>query len=289
MKTTIKITLIAIVAIGIVAAIIYFANGMSESGNVQIAETNFEKEIQEQVKSTIKDKRYDEAHVAFNSIMGNINTEASVTLADGSKSLKDSEVKKCKQMVCDAYAPIFLEYSMDHFNQPSWRDAELKQFKEEAQELLSMNAVEAGTQIETNLNGIIRTVNEYYAAKKIISQASNCSSVSAVSSLKSKARSYKHEPLTNNTSLLSALNTVEATAKSAVERKIIAECDRVVYGYDTYADYATFYKAYDNANKRIKEYVSAFGYTQKLRTAQTNLYSVDKNALSYYANKERVS
>lgn len=289
MKTTIKIALIAIVTIGIVAAVIYFASGMSEGGNEQIAETNFEKEIQEQVKSEIKDKSYDEAQAAFNSIMENINTEASITLADGSKSLKDSEVKKCKQMVCDAYAPIFVEYSKDYFTQSSWNDAELKRFKEEAQVLLSMNAVETGTQIETNLNGIIRTVNEYYAAKKIISQASNCSSVNAVSNLKSKAQKYKHEPLTNNTNLLSALNAVEATAKSSVERKIIAGCDRVVYGYDTYADYATFYKAYDNANKRIKEYVSAFGYTQKLRTAQTNLYSVDKNALSYYANKERVS
>lgn len=106
MKTTIKITLIAIVAIGIVAAIIYFASGIGESGNVQIAETNFEKEIQEQVKSGIKDKRYNEAHVAFNSIMGNINTEASVTLADGSKSLKDSEVKNASRW----FAMLMLQF-----------------------------------------------------------------------------------------------------------------------------------------------------------------------------------
>lgn len=286
MKTAIKIALIAVVAIGIIAAIVYFAKGTGDGGDVQIAETDFEKEIQEQVKSDVKGKDYDDAHAAFATIMEKINTEASITLADGSKSLKDSEVEKCRQMVFAAYAPIFTEYALDHFTLSSWSEPTMKQLKDEATALLGMGVAESGTKVDDDLKSVTRTIDEYYAAKSVIAQAERCSSVSAITGLKNKARSYNHAPLTNNSSLSAALVSVESTAKRAVESSIVATCSRVASGYANYADYATFYNAYENASNRIKEYTSAFGYTSRLRSAQSELDNVDYRALQYYADNE---
>lgn len=283
MKKIIKISLIAFVIIGILFAIIYFANGMGDSVQKPIATTSFEKHVQSRTDSEIKGKDYDEAKKAYSSILQEIATEASIVLGDGTKKLSDEEVLRVKKIAFYEYAPIFADYGTSYFQKSSWDDSMLKELRSEAVSLKSQGIAESGTKVLTTLDKIVTNVNEYYAAWQIAKNASHCSSVSAIATLKNSANKYKHSPLTNNASLSAALNSVEANAKSAVIRNISGYCHSVANRYSNYGSYETWTSAYESACKRIAEYKSSYGYPQELQNARGALDRADDAALNYYS------
>lgn len=282
MKKYIKISLITIIAIGIIASIVYFFNGMGSGGQKVIATTDFEKEIQARTDAEIKGKEYSEAHKGFNSILQQIKTEESITLADGTKNLTEAEVKKAKKIVYYEYAPIFTKYGVSYFNKSSWDDSVIKSLRSEAQDMLSMNIAESETQVYADLTKIARTVDEYYAAWSVANSASHCSSVSAIASLIASANGYKKAPLINNASLAAALNAVPTNAKNSVVRVISSYCRGVANRYASYSDYVSWTAAYENACNRINEYKSKYGYPGELQSARAALDNADDNALNYY-------
>lgn len=283
MKRSIKIALIAIVAMGIIAAIAYYAQGIGSGVNKPIATTDFEKQVQDSVNANIKGKDYLTAHGAFCSIMAEIETEASVTLGSGQKSLSESEVQKSGQIVFFDYAPIFTDYGKAYFTRSSWDDSTLKELKSEATMLIGLDIAEHGTDVNNDLQAIVRYVNDYYAAWKVVNAASRCSAVNAIATYKAQANGYLHAPLTNNASLSAALKNVEADAKASVVRSIANSCDHVARRYAAYGSYQAFYAAYSNCINRINEYKGKYGTPTILSSATARLNYADSQALSYYS------
>lgn len=284
MKKYIKISLIAVIAIGIICSIVYFISGIGSGGDKIIATTSFEKQIQARTDAEIKGKEYNDAQTGFNSILQEINTEASVTLGDGTKNLTEAEVQKAKKIVFYEYAPIFTKYGKAYFKKSSWDDSVLKSLRSEAQILQTMNIAEKGTAVYSDLLEIATNVDDYYAAWGVAKSASHCSTVSAIASLMSSANRYKKDPLMNNASLAAALNSVESNAKSSVIRVISSHCRGVANRYASYSDYASWTNAYESACDRINEYKKSYGYPADLQSARAALDDADNNALNYYDN-----
>lgn len=284
MKKSIKIALIAIVAIGIIAAIAYFAQGIGSGVTTVIATTDFEKQVQDSVNKNIKGKDFSSARIAFNSILAEINTEASITLGDGKRSLSSSEVAKSKQIAFYEYAPIFTEYGTKYFTRSSWDDNTLKDLKGEAVTLSQLKIAETGTDVDRDLKSIIKNVDEYYAAWRVANSASRCTSVNAIASYKTQANNYLHSPLTNNASLNSALKNAESAAKSSVIRSISGYCNHIANSYAHYGNYESFYSAYTNGISRINEYKNKYGMPSVLAGAKSKLDQADKNALAHFSN-----
>lgn len=282
-KQSIKISLIAIVAIGIVAAIIIAINSIGDGGKGHISNTKFKKYIHERAEKEIAGKDYEEARKSFNDLLNEINTEASITLGDGSKNLSALEERKCKEIVFYEYVPIFTKYGTSYFDRQSWDDATIKGLRDQVTTLLNMKIAESGKSTFSALNNIKSTVDDYYAAWNVANSASHCSSVAAISEVTQRANKYRHKPLSNNASLAAALNSVESTAKSAVIRNISGHCHVVASRYDRYANYAEWTSAYDQACKRIDDYKDRYGYPDELRKARNLLDNTDDMALNYYS------
>lgn len=288
MKKIIKIALIGIVVIGIIFAIFRFKKRIPYNDTKDvIATTDFEKNIQAQVNSKIKDNNYEGARSAFDSIMNVIKTEASITLSDDSRNLSAIEEENCKQIAFAAYAPIFTEYGNEYFFNESWNDNTLNSLKKDAETLLVMNIAEYGTDVYKQLRKIIDVVDKYYNAKGVISRASRCTEVDDIARLKKEANSYLQEPLTNNTSLAASLRLVEKTAKSSVVQSIATNGSRVANNYSRYSDYAVFSREYNNAIQRINDYENAYGKNSKLSATRQVLHNADNYALQYFAEKEK--
>lgn len=279
MNKTIKITLISIVVLGIFSAIISFINGIIDPPPTTIVHPTFEKNIKAQVKAEIEGKDYLTASKAFNNILKEIDTEASIINANGSKQLTDDEVANCKKHAFYAYLPIFESYQESYFNSSSWTDSELSALKSRAQNLKDMNIAEELA--KSKLSKVIKNVEDYYAAWAVVKSARSCSSVAQVNNIKSKVASFNHAPLTNNVSLRAGLNSAYSDAKKSLASNINANCKNVAQNYKSYGDYVRFYAAEEAAFRRINEYVNAFG-GGSFSEAKNLLDQADQNALDYY-------
>ena len=281
MNRAIKIALIAIVLLGIVATIVYFINDDTGIGKVDaIAKTDFEKEIEKQVKSDIEGKEYAVASTAFYNVLSEISTEASIVNKDGKKQLSENEVENCKKIAFYAYEPIFEDYQKAYFTHSSWSEKELNALKSRAQNLLGMNIAEGNA--KSALSSVVANVNDYYAAWRIVKSAKSCTSVAAVQNIGKQANSYKRSPLLNNASLKAGLESAFSDAKSALANNINARCRKVAQSYQYYDSYTSFYSDYLAMNKLIDEYVMAFGGGSLFANSKGLLSQADDNAMDYF-------
>lgn len=219
MGRNIKIALIAIVLLGIIATIVFFIKPPGKSVEERIAATPFEKEIENKVFAGIKGQDYDAATTAFYNILDTIATEASIVNQGGSKQLTKDEVKNCKKYAFSTYLPIVDQYQEMFFGRSSWTDQELNALKSRAQNLLDMKIAEGDD--ESMLASIVKNVNDYYAAWKVINGAKTCSTIAAAKNISEQVKRYERPPLTNNASLQAGLSNAFDDAKTSVA-KIIA-------------------------------------------------------------------
>ena len=280
MNRAIKIALIAIVLAGIVATIVYFINSTGPDIVETIAKTDFEKEIENQVKSDVEGKDYATASTAFYNFLSEIETEASIVNSDGKKQLSNQEVENCKKIAFYAYEPIFEEYQKTYFSHSSWSDKDLNALKSRAQYLLSMKIAEGSAQ--NSLSSVVKNVNDYYAAWNVVKSAKSCSTVAAVRDVGNRAKSFIRLPLTNNASLKAGLEGAFSDAKSALANNINAKCRKVSQSYQYYDSYTSFYSDYLAMNKRIDEYVVAFGGESLFANSRSLLSQADDNAMDYF-------
>ena len=219
MGRNIKIALIAIVLLGIIATIVFFIKPPGKSVEERIAATPFEKEIENKVFAGIKGQDYDAATTAFYNILDTIATEASIVNQGGSKQLTKDEVNNCKKYAFSTYLPIVDQYQEMFFGRSSWTDQELSALKSRAQNLLDMKIAEGDD--ESMLASIVKNVNDYDAAWKVINGAKTCSTIAAAKNISEQVKRYERPPLTNNASLQAGLSNAFDDAKTSVA-KIIA-------------------------------------------------------------------
>lgn len=281
MKKYIKIGLI-VAAVAVVVGIIVFAiKAIATPPKEEIMVTDFTQNIQTKSDSQIKGNDYDSATKGFDMLLGEIKTEAFVSLTDGQKSISQAEADKAKTIIFLAYAPIFTDYADSYFKHSSWDERDLNRLKSRATSLLNMQIAENGTETDHQLHNIVNNVNEYYAAWKVARSASHCSTVNGIADVTNRANNYRHAPLTNNASLAAALAGVGNTAKDAVVRKIAAYCDHVSNNYSNYSSYQSFYADYGHAIDRINEYKHKYGEPLMLKQAHQRLDNAD-----YYAQRQ---
>lgn len=279
--------MIAIVLIGIIFALFYFASSVGTGIDKPIATTAFEKHVQDRTETEIKGKDYEEAQKGFVSILNELETEGSITLGDGSKNLSDSEISKSRQIAFYEYAPIFTKYANTYFSKSSWDDSALKSMKNESENLLAFHVAESGTTVDSDLKKIIKSVDDYYSAWKVANSASHCTTVGGIATIAQNAQKYKVDPLVNNSSLLSALNSAETNAKNSVIKIISNYCNSVSDNYKNHTDYQAFNKEYEQACSRIDEYKNKYDYPNNLQSVRRQLDSADSNALSYFKKKKQ--
>lgn len=288
-KRIVKIGLIVAVVCCIVWAIVHFLHLLNDGGDKVIPKTDFELSIQDRTENEIKGKDYGLANKAYQSIMGQIETEASITLANGTKKFSQSEIEKCKQIVFYEYAPIFAKYGNEYFKKSLWEDAILRSLKQEASNLQNMGIAEKGTSLLIDLGKIVTNVDGNFAAWNVVNSASRCTSVSEIKTVIQKAENYKYAPLTNNTKLLNALNRVGDDAKEAVVSYIVRTGSNVVYNRRSYKDYTEWTSYYYNVEKLIEEFRNAgYGYPTDLSYIHNSLIEADKEMLAFYSERERI-
>lgn len=219
MNRTLKFVLIAVVLIGIITTIVYFIQVPGDGVKERIASTPFEKEIENKVQIGIVGQNYDAASTAFYNILDTIATEASIVIQGGSKQLTKDEVKNCKEYAFNAYLLIVDQYQKEYFGRSSWTEQELNALKSRAQALLDMKIAKGDD--ESMLASIVKNVNDYYAAWKVINGAKTCSTIAGAKNISEQVGHYERPPLTNNASLQAGLSEAFDDAKTSVA-KIIA-------------------------------------------------------------------
>lgn len=279
MKTAIKILLIVLALAGIGYAVYSFFDKTEGGETPPPPQSDFEKEIQAEADRGIKDRDYARASATFAELCDRIDTEAAVTLADGSRNLSPDEVRRARQIVFYAYVPIFTAHADACFARTAWSDGEVDALGTTAGRLQEMQVAEAGSPTTKDLARIRQTAADYRAAWQAARSGAGCRSVAAVRSAVSRANSFKRKPLSNCTALVNALGAVPARAKSALATYVASRCNRVASGYASYASYADFYAAQEQCLSLINEYEKAFGGNAALTSAQRRLQNAETLAL----------
>lgn len=284
MRQTIKIVLIALVAVAIVALLFFFTRRISDFDGGTIAPKPFLKYVEGRTNSEIIGKPYDEAKAAFDALIGEVETEAFITHNDSLSMLSASEKLKCEKVLFFGYAPIFADYGKGYFQQNTWADEKVNAIKQEAERLKAFDIAQSGTELLDGLDYIGQVVKNYTNAKSVIYRASYCTTIDAVRNIIASANALKKEPLTNNTSLIASLNNVPRIAKEALAGQLVRNASGVIQKYmdGFYRDYASWYSDFVATKKSIEEYESAFGQTQILTLAKKNLMDADDVALDSF-------
>lgn len=279
MKNGIKIAIIAIVAIILIVAIVFSIKDLSGGADKVMATTPFEKTVEAKVAEQIEGKDYSAARSGFDAIMNYIDTETSITLADGKKNVAPEEAANAKAMVFNAYAPLVINKGAEIFARTSWSDSELNQLSSEASRLAGIGT---DANLNSQLSNIVNIVTTYKQAWGVVTSAKNCSSISNISTLAAKAENYKRDPLTNNASLMAALKDVPATAKNAVASSLCSQAAALKNKYSSYSSWSSFLTKYNTLSNTLDTYVNSYGSNSKISQAYSYLSTAYDWAYSYF-------
>lgn len=283
-KKIIKIGLIAVVLFAIIFMVVRFFSGLNDTGQTVIATTDFEKHIQKEVNEKIKGQDYETATTNYNAIIGEIQTQNSVLLKDGSANLSSEDASKCYEMSFYAYVPVFTDYAISYFDNPSWSNTDLTFFKNRSEAFLNSGFAESGSEMYNKLSNIISWIADYKNALKVIRSARHCTSVADVERIRSSVAKYKRKPLTNNASLSAGLNNAYSEAKDSYARHIINLCNSIAASYSSYISYDAWYNNYRRAGAMINGYTQKYGREDLFSSAINRLNEADNYAVSYFNN-----
>lgn len=289
MKILLKTTLIVLAVALIVLAVVYFISGVDTPPQDYIPKTEFAKHIQSSVENRIRDVDYSEASIGFDAILGEIQTERSVMLNNGSKSISDEEYSECRKMTFFAFAPRFIRYAVEYYKTSEWDYSVLKKMERRAEELVEMKLAESSSPTEDTLKIIIQGVKDYETALNVIKEANYCTSIKRVEDIITLSDNYKKKwPLKNNYKLVSELGGVPSKAKDSYANFICNYCNKVAENFDknVYESYAFFKEEYDKAASLIDSYIDKFGKRQNLQDAIELLYLKDQEAQKYYDSQQ---
>ncbi len=284
MKKYIKIALLFLVVVGIVTLVAVYLHILGAGAEAKIAIPSYERTVAAHVENHIKGKPYAEAQHAFDSISTSIATQATIILSDGEPAATPEEITHSKQYLFDGYAPVVNKQATDLFAQSSWNSDQLRALQTQSQRLLAMGVAESGTDVVKQLNSINANVNDYFAALALVASASHCSSVAAAQAVRSGVARYKRAPLSNNTSLVSALNAAPNQAKNSCANALVARANAVC-NYYRYSSYVSFAAACDGLSQQINAFNQSLGRHAALSSALARMERAKDEALGYFAGQ----
>ena len=205
--------------------------------------------------------------------------------------VENNDIDEKKELLMDVYVPLFIDkcnkaFDSSVWDTPQWshkfmlsRTAEIKNIKSSNGNYI----IERNSKYIKELNKIENIISMYNSAWKFVNNASRCSSVAEIKSLKASADKFrKDDSLKKCTKLMHALNSVESTAKANLASNIASFCNSIANQYRTYGSYPKWLSAYDGACSRINEYTKAFGASSILSHSKTKLDIAKQSALVYY-------
>ena len=273
--------MIAIVAIGILFAIIYFTKKLQYVSQ-PIPAYEVAEHIGQRADAEITGKDFLKDHDAYLSIMKDLKTETAVKFADGSWNMSSGDISDALQTLFAQYAPVLTDFGKEYFTKSSWDDRTVNCLYDDAVWLQKMDFAENGTDLMNDIAYVAKFASEYKAARQVVSSASKCASVGEISTIKQKAASFLHDPLTNNMDLVKDLKAAESVARASVVSNIASFCKGVASKWRGYGTYVKWYAAYEQALGRISECGKKLGQNNALSQAKAALENADRNALNYY-------
>lgn len=286
MKGFIKIGLIALAAIIVGILIFVFIGVIDTLPPTTIAPKDFTATVENRIRQEITGKPFSEARTAFDNLNGFIATESFATLTTGEKALSESDAQQCRQLVFNAYAPIFVEYGNGYFQQSSWNESEIALIGAEAQRLTSLNLAEASD--ASTFNNFVQYASRYSEAKSTIRRASSVKTTSAAQSIIKKAKDLNVPPLSNNTELKQGLEGVSRAAKNSVLKDLQKRSNDLHSraDYITQSTYGDWNREYESLTSEIESYARAFSDNSLSSDVET-LSRDDARILSRITSQEQ--
>lgn len=287
MKGFIKIGLIALAAIIVGVLIFVFIGVIATPPPTTIAPKDFTATVESRVRQEIIGKPFNEARTAFDELYGFIATESFVTLSSGEKVLSESEAQQCRQLVFDAYTPIFVEYGNGYFQRSTWNENDITLIGTEAQRLKDLNLAEASD--SNTFNDFVQYASRYSEAKTTIRRASSVKTASAAQNLINKAKNLNAPPLSNNTELKQGLEGVPTAAKKSVLKDLQRRADDLHSraDYITQNTYGDWNKEYESLTSEIESYARVFNDYNSLSGDTETLSQDDSRILSRITSQEQ--
>ena len=289
-----KIFILAVAVAGAIGSVLFFikyvVNPPEDISAIATVEEVFNPCIKNTVASFNPDSHnLKEAEVLYDALVDLVN----IFNEDGliiDKNIYNDAIEESS----DKFARYFTSWSSDEFKKSIWNtgnhDVMLRlisklrnvSINDGSMKALSSGALSSLTEIESIIKG-------YREAMSVVNSASRCTSVSEIKTIVEKANKYKHEPYTNNTRLINALNRVGDDAKEAVVSYIVRTGSNVVYNRRSYKDYTEWTSYYYNVEKLIEEFRNAgYGYPTDLSYIHNSLIEADKEMLAFYSERERI-
>ncbi len=204
--------------------------------------------------------------------------------------VENNDIDEKKELLMDVYVPLFIDkcnkaFDSSVWDTPQWSNEFMLSRVEEIKNLKSSSGsfiIERNSEYIKRIKEIEEIIYRYNSAWNFINNASKCSSVAEIKSLKASADKFRTPPLDNCTKLMQTLNSVESTAKANLASNIASFCNNIANKWRTYGSYPKWLSAYDGACSRINEYTKAFGNSSILSQSKAKLDMAKQSALDYY-------
>ena len=271
MNKTIKIGLIALAILAIGGVLWWTLSTPPEFEELQFDDSYFVTEVKQRCEAEIDSAAsFIKAQVTFNGLLQDVQDAAFLDNIDS------TEATNSKKLLARHYAPVLTAHADSIFASHAWNESHIDALKTEAKIVMATKMVESNSDMSAKLNTVIKNVSDYHAAKAA-TQCGRCTTVQAVKSAISKAKSYKRAPLNNCTSLMSELDKVEQKAKQALAKNIISACNSAASGHGSI----------DASKSRISEYVHAFGGERQFADAKSKLHAAESRAAAKKHERQR--
>lgn len=270
MNKTIKIGLIALAVIAIAGVLWLTLKTPSDPfPPLQFDDSYFVSQVESQCKAEIDSAAsFQDAQSVFNYLLQDVQDAAYL------ENISTSESTNSKKLLAYHFGPVLASHADSVFAGHEWNESHINALKDEAQIVLGTDMIEHNSDTWTKLNGVVKNVNDYHAAKAA-AKCGRCNSVRDVQAAIKNADKFKREaPLNNCRSLMSELDAVKRKAKEKLAQNIISDCNKAASGHGSI----------DAARARIHEYERTFGGERQFAEAKSKLNAAERNHSSRHDN-----
>lgn len=235
------------------------------------------------ISERIEEKDYKTARNAFDSIYQMIDIQGKLILKDGSYLTPIEEIDSLKLSAYEEAVKCLVKESEELYQSTRWDRYPLAEIKSYASYYYDLFP-SSNNFYNPNLNKIINTINDYYAAMKLCKNSGAVTSVAGIRNIENKVKKYNHYPLTNDTELKSQLNSAPQRAKNSVSTYIERRAANLKNEITTFSTLDEFMEKYNSINSSLNEYVNSYGNNSNMNSARANLASAKHDAEEYFEN-----
>lgn len=256
MKTTIKILIPLLIAVGFVVLVYTQQRSIDEfASDYTVEPFDFRSAVSAISTDSICNRPLKPARNHYNALYNSIDVESQIIVYhhDGNSSvlLAPDAAQACFEDASHAYGSVFCTFANSLFNSSEWNVNDLDFVKRESLRLKSKKGCDAFAQ---KLDNYVQYVEGYDDALCAIQSASYCNSASTYKSIVAKKKKYSVSPYTN-CSQLKGLNNAPATASKVWAGSIRTYVNNICNKH--YKNYEKFEPDYNKAWNKITSYRAA--------------------------------